>query len=70
METSRNSGMTRSSLVESVMVMVLMMVVKVWRKDNDGLNFYAHGYPFTVMMVIVDNLYNGSSGNERSTVTK
>ena len=65
LETSCNNGMPGSLLVESVMVMVLMMVVRVWRKDNDGVNCYAHGYSFAVLMVIISILYYGISTNER-----
>ena len=70
LETSRNNGMTWSLLLESFMVMALMMVVRVWRKDNDGVNCYTYGYPFTMLMVVIDNLYHGSSVNKISTTTK
>ena len=70
MRTSQNNGMTRLSLVESFMVMVFIMLVRVWTKDNDGVKCYPHGYAFTVLMVIIDNLYYGRSIDERSTSTK
>ena len=70
METSRNNGMPGLLLVESVMVMVLMMVVRVWRKCNDGVNFYVDGYPFAVLMVIIASLYYGRSTNERLIATQ
>ena len=36
METSCDDGMTRSPLVESVMLMALWMAVRVWTHGNDG----------------------------------
>ena len=64
------SGMTWSLLMESVMVMEFLMVVRVCMKDNDGVKCYAHGYPFTVLMVIIGNLYYERFIDERSTATK